>query len=525
MPGHLPALEELIQLWHEVLGVSPAHITPDSHFMLLGGDSLQLQRLLNRVHDRWGLLLNPASLAAFSTPGRMVHYCRQMSSVPLVPVVSGATNPASGNFPVPATALGLWLKSQLAPGHGLYNCSMAISWAAGVSAARLEVALQRLMQRHPVLGSRIVWQREQRHFIHLVQPVHPTLCEVIAPEGKLQRQMQKLAEQPMALEAGLPCRFYVIKGAGKRTILLLVVHHAVLDGWSARVLGSELLCELGTRRASSASAEPHPCTAYRDYCQRQQEILQRDLAVAKAWRKQPPWTSTRKQAMVSTPVTRSAGPFTVRSCTAFISSRQWRLLERAAARQHVTLFTAMFQAFAMALGALAGLEEHVIAVPVSQRRQEQEESSLGCYISVQLCSASGLKSRGGTPESAGLQLQARHQQLQGELQDHTRSLAVLAQQPDCQRLPSGNPVTDVLFAFQNYPADQMQHAVGSYGHCATPVFIQVPARFADYPLACEVEPATEASRIRLIYDRNSFRKEQIITLLRDFRRGLTGLLL
>src|SRR6185503_6253185 len=163
----------------------------------------------------------------------------------------------------------LWFSEQAADAPGLYNLPFAVRLSGALDRAALRQAVADLVVRHEAL--RTVYAEteaglEQRVLELAEQPVpfleHPTGV-----------QLADLTGQPFELSNQIPIRAHLIETSESEHVLLLVMHHIAVDGWSLRPLLADLRLAYRARSTGNAPEfEPLP-VQYADYTLRQHELL------------------------------------------------------------------------------------------------------------------------------------------------------------------------------------------------------------------------------------------------------------
>jgi len=141
----------------------------------------------------------------------------------------------------------LWFVDRFAPGLPTYNLPLAIAISGPLDTAALGQALDGLVSRHETLRTRLATTENGRP-VQVIDPPTPQPLELADLSGAApQRRQTRLREfidsqamRPFALASDRLLRTYLIRLSGAEHVLLIVVHHAVFDGWSAGVLVREL---------------------------------------------------------------------------------------------------------------------------------------------------------------------------------------------------------------------------------------------------------------------------------------------
>ncbi len=179
------------------------------------------------------------------------------------------------HFPLSYNQQGIWFLYQLAPESAVYNVNFAARITSELNVPALRRALQVLVDRHPALRTTFPG--------HLGKPVqrihaHQTLQfeEVDGAawsEAELNSRLIAEAYRPFDLERGPLLRVRLVTRSAREHMLLLVVHHIVIDFWSLAVLLNELGVIYPAQCAGVKAALPPLATDYTDYVRWQAEML------------------------------------------------------------------------------------------------------------------------------------------------------------------------------------------------------------------------------------------------------------
>jgi amino acid adenylation domain-containing protein len=141
----------------------------------------------------------------------------------------------------------LWFVDRFAPGKPVYNIPLAIAIRGPLELAALGRALDHLVARHETLRTRLASGSSGRPAQIIdppsAQPRELTDLSALKPpqrQASLMRIIGARAHEPFVLATDRLLRTSVLKLADREHVLLIVVHHAVFDGWSAGVLVREI---------------------------------------------------------------------------------------------------------------------------------------------------------------------------------------------------------------------------------------------------------------------------------------------
>jgi non-ribosomal peptide synthetase component F len=166
----------------------------------------------------------------------------------------------------------LWLVDQTAPGSVTYNVPLLNRWLTPVDPVALATALELLVVRYEVL--RTTYHLVDGEPVQRVHPAGPVPVEVLdAGSGdEVQEQVAAWARMPFDLTTGPLLRAVVWRGADGGDLMLLVLHHIAVDGWSLAPLYEDLAAYY--RRA--AIELPELPMRYAEFARRDRESFAQD---------------------------------------------------------------------------------------------------------------------------------------------------------------------------------------------------------------------------------------------------------
>ncbi|NTX36076.1 amino acid adenylation domain-containing protein, partial [Myxococcus sp. CA033] len=384
--GKLEAL--LAGLFQQVLGVE--RVGRDSDFFDLGGHSLSATRLLARVQHAVGVELPLSALFSHATVASLARALGPKAASLGAPLAGPTQLPADA---VPMTSLAqerLWFLQQLQPDSAAYLVVDALEFRGVLSVPAMEATLRRMVERHaalrvtftPVEGS----PRLRTHAVHepvlAVEDLSRLPREAGTPEAVLQRRLSEEAARPLSLEDGPLYRFRLFSVGPEQHVLLLVLHHLVVDGLSMGILLNELA---RTYSALQEGREPAPAPVTMTYAdvsawQRTPEVRAREDIHLEYWKRQ--LAGAPALLMLPTdkprpPVLSDRGAYSRRH----VLPREVRQRLEALCRHHqVTPFMALYAVFATLLHRYSGEQELCIGTPVSGRSHESTEEIVGLFI-------------------------------------------------------------------------------------------------------------------------------------------------
>ncbi len=477
-------LEGVLGIWREVLDCGDDTLEADSNFFLLGGDSLQLTRVLVRIRERFGVDLPLREVTRFSTPAKMARCCtNRQGCVP--PASSRVQEPRDeASFPCTATQTALWLAEQCGDGGGVYNAAVLLHMRGNLRVPVLMRALRSLVERHEVLRGTLRFDTRERRLFAVVGVGVPPMPEPLAMKADAARRyLTALAAQPFDLAAGPLWRCQLVAAGDGAWLLLICMHHSITDGWSGGVLLQHLAEAYEALLMDFTWKPPVEDREFRRFCRQQHPPPSEDL---RWWRA----TLDGADALPTWPSTDGARwPFTMACEEQAIDAQLLMQVHVARKAAGVELSAFLFTALRLALRALTGLDDLCIGMPVNLRNASAQETSVGCFINLLV-----LRERIGSGKDGLALLRQVQHGLSEALCRRTMSLPELAQCLQPKRLPSGNAWCDALFVFQNVPDEPVAFT-------SLELAVETLTLPAQYPLKVEFLPRGEACCCRIEYAR------------------------
>jgi amino acid adenylation domain-containing protein len=193
-----------------------------------------------------------------------------------ITVVSPALGPVSrpDELPLSPAQQRFWFLYHLDGPSPAYNSARAVSLSGTLDTEALTAALGDVIARHEVL--RTVYPERDgipRQQILEVTPGQPEVILATSRKEDVAGAMQAAARYCFNLTSELPIRPYLFRCAHNEHVLLLVVHHIAMDGWSLGVLLADFAAAYTARVNGQQPQLGPPSVQYADYTLRQQRLL------------------------------------------------------------------------------------------------------------------------------------------------------------------------------------------------------------------------------------------------------------
>jgi amino acid adenylation domain-containing protein len=188
-------------------------------------------------------------------------------------------DPALVDLPLSAGQEQLWFIDQFAPGLATYNIAGTIRITGELAVPALATALDRLVQRHEALRTRLVSTDGQPWQVIDQAPV--TVFDVrdlsALPDADRDERFRHLCatfgHAPFDLAKGPLLKTELVRLAEREHALLVCVHHSVFDGWSFEVMLRELAELYDAATTGRADRLPELPIQFADYAVWEQERL------------------------------------------------------------------------------------------------------------------------------------------------------------------------------------------------------------------------------------------------------------
>ncbi|GAA2992121.1 amino acid adenylation domain-containing protein [Actinokineospora diospyrosa] len=256
----------LAGLFAGVLGL--VQVGPHDDFFVLGGHSLLAIKLINGVRSAFSVEVPLKALFQAPTVASLMEVIagNETSRPPLV------HRERSGPVEVSLAQQRLWFLSLLEDSSGTYNVPVALRLRGDLDPGALEQALldtvirQRSLRTVIIDDNGVPWQ-------HILDPREAPWTTVTTTEQDLPGLMAAAATHGFNLAEELPIRASLFELGPQEHVLLLVMHHIAMDGWSMAPLFRDLSTAYCARREGrEPSWTPLPAQ-YTDYAVWQREVL------------------------------------------------------------------------------------------------------------------------------------------------------------------------------------------------------------------------------------------------------------
>ena len=341
-----------------------------------------------------------------------------------------------------------YLHNQLYPESPTYNIPSLFRIHGELDVMALRESIDHVLSRHDVFrmtfssgGGRLRIETHDHARCHF--PEINRIDDAEDPNA-LSRHLDEEIARPFDLATGplIRCRLFELHA--DHFVLLVVMHHCITDLHSKELLGKQISAAYAALTQTGNVAEQEPGSDYAACLKRQQQWIATSSAdkMRRFWKRE----LEDAEGLIQLPLDHPRPAFPESSGRAVffqLDDEKTGIMRNACRRYSIAPFVAMLACYLILLSRYCRQERIVIGVPLSNRRNEQDKDTLGCFVNI-LPLAFELKEDTTIMQAIGMvrmkMLLAHRYQ---ELPFHE---IVAAVKP--QREPSHNPIFQVGFTYE-----------------------------------------------------------------------------
>ncbi|MGW7276673.1 amino acid adenylation domain-containing protein, partial [Streptomyces sp. NPDC054864] len=363
-----PQEQVVADVFAGVLGVERVGVFDD--FFQLGGDSIVSIKVISRLR-RAGLEISVRELFDRPTPAALAP--RGVAPRPADVILRA---PRGAALPLSSAQQRMWFAAAHDASSDEYNSGRVTRLCGTLDVAALRDALTALVTRHEAL--RTTFDTVDGQGVQRVHPPRPVALLLLdAPEGgrePLDALVHSLLAEPFDLRTGPLLRPALIRVAPEEHVLVLSMHHIVMDGWSLGVI----LRDIGELYAGRPL--PELPLQYADYAVWQRAGLDPETLEQKLgyWR-----TQLADAPVLDLPTDRPRPAERTTKGASLQTEIPADLLERFTAvcrERGATLFMGLTAAVQLLLSRYSGQRDVVVGTVTSGRDRAELEDVVGFFI-------------------------------------------------------------------------------------------------------------------------------------------------
>ncbi|WP_435260500.1 amino acid adenylation domain-containing protein [Streptomyces sp. 1222.5] len=284
-------------------------------------------------------------------------------------------------FPMSYEQESIWLNDQLHDGASRYVESWVHRLRGDISVHAIEQALSGIVRRHEALRSRLIMADSGPS--QIVVPPMPVRVDrrTVLPE-QLQPALREAACRPVRLDDPPLLRATLLELASDDMILVLAIHHAVIDGWCFRLLDIEFSALYRDSVQGKEPSLPQIPVQFGAYATQQRQRPAEEVAeLINYWRSAlegAPAESTFPTDWPRPHALSRRGERIEFSIDGSLKSG----IRKLAQELRTTPFSVLATAITALLGLLSRQQDIVIGTPISRRDQSELEPMIACLTDV-----------------------------------------------------------------------------------------------------------------------------------------------
>jgi amino acid adenylation domain-containing protein len=347
----------------------------------------------------------------------------------------------------------LWFLDQLEPGTAAYNLPRAFRITGPLDVNILTRAFEAVMRRHESLRTVFDSVEGQARQIVLsdVKVQIPIVDLSDIPENDRESEALRIASEegkkPFDLTEGPLLRILLVRLGAEQSLLVLVLHHIITDGWSIAVLFREVTrCYAALVQGEDADLDELPLQ-YAEFAQWQREYMS-GATLAKQvgyWKNKLAGAQTILDLPTDRPLP-TTHSWRGGTEELIFDSDVLAQLKTFAQSEGATLFMVSLAAFQALLRRYTMQDSVLVGTPVACRNEVETEDLIGLFVNTLVFRADF------TPDLSlrGLARQIRASALEAYVHQDV-PFEKLVEELVPQRSVDTTPLFQVMFTFQNIP--------------------------------------------------------------------------
>jgi amino acid adenylation domain-containing protein len=511
VPPRGPVEAVLAEIWSELL--RGRQVGAHDSFFERGGHSLLVLQLLARVRHTFDVEVPLENFLDEPTVSRLARLVERAladgAATPLSPLVPV---PRDGPLPASFAQQRLWFLDELEPGRITYHIPAAVRLEGPLDIQALERALNEVVRRHEVLRTTLVSDGGIPRQIIADRLDLSLTVEDLSGLPEYERESQALmrvrehAEQPFHLGRGPLVRAALLRLGDREHIAVVIMHHAVSDGWSIGNLIRELSTLYGSFRLGDPSPLAEPVIQYADYAVSQRNWLQGAALNAQLdyWMGQ-----LAGVPHLELPTDRPRRPVASQRGgeRSTILPKETVEAVRALGRpEGATLYMTLLAAFQVLLHRYSGQDDIAVGSPIAGRTRPELEGLIGFFVNTLVIRVD----LSGDPSFRELLRRVRRKAIEAYAhQDVPFEKLVSVARPE--RDSSRSPLFQVMFALQNVPAPALEAPALRL----TP--LELPSTTSKFDITLFATEVAEGLRLTMEYSTDLFEAATVDRMLEHYR--------
>ena len=431
----------LVEIWSAILKTDKKKISVTRSFFDLGGDSLKVMVLTNRIFRELNVKVSISDVFSHPDIRALGLYIKKAKKADYAPV--GKT-PVKEYYKLSASQRRLYFLYEFDRSSIAFNGGLTAVLEGDLNIERMQAAFQKLIARHEILRTSF----EMVDGIPIQKILPEVNCEIEYLQAD-QEQVQIATRdfvRPFILDLPPLIRVGLIRTSPARHILIVYVHHIIGDGISQEILSRDFMA------LYNGETLYEPALQYKDFAEWQQADAQRKTIDGQKdfWMNE----FRERPEMLELPADyqRAAGNEHRGASLDFeIGIKETGRLRSIADAEGATLFMVVLSLYNILLSKLSNQEDIVIGIPVEGREHPDLENIVGMFVNT-------LPLRNypaGTLTFREFLASVRTRALKC-FENQSYPYEELIDALHLERYTDRNPLFDTLFAYKNYKDTRLE---------------------------------------------------------------------
>ena len=274
----------------------------------------------------------------------------------------------------------LWTMYKRAPDSPAYNVVFAARVHTKIDVPALRSALNRIVQRHPILRT-VYTNHSGKPRQKVLEQQEVVLSVEQVDDGISDQVLVQIGDQPIDIEKGPLIRIQLYHKLDNSFFFILYVHHIAVDFWSLDIIAEELALLYQAEKVGIQVPKLPLLRQYTDYVQEQNRYLNEPAGKNhwEYWRKKLQHIRDADYLPLDRPrperQTYAGNTFLSETCEDSV-----RKLQQLADNEHTTLFTIYLSVFLVLLHRYSGQNDIIIGSPTAGRDQLEYQRVVGYFV-------------------------------------------------------------------------------------------------------------------------------------------------
>lgn len=375
--------KKLEAIWCDILGVS--RVSRGASFFNLGGSSLKAIQIISKVQKEFNVLIEIAelfSLATIESLAAAIENSGQSVAFKLIPKVG-----KQEYYELSHSQRRIMFMEMMDDSNKSNIIDNIYQIEGNFQVKVLERAMNQLVTRHEILRTIFV-EHEGDFKLRVLSPDTPyeilvTHADTDGDEAQIINEWtDRVLATKFALDKLPLIKIEVLQLANNRSLLSIIAHHIIFDGWSSQIFRSEILQLYHAELSGTRVDLPELKIQYKDYAAWQNKQLQsKENKSADYWKQQFEEEVERLDLQNKHP---RPAILTFKGADRHfkLNEQLTKKLKDISEANEATLFMTLFTILNVLINKYAAKDDIVIGTPIAGRAHEDLNNQIGAFINI-----------------------------------------------------------------------------------------------------------------------------------------------